>query len=377
VSSGTLSNCALVGNVAYRGGGAHESTLSNCALTGNSAVQAGGGAFGGTLNKCDLSGNLASGGGGASWSALNNCTLALNLAHDSGGGVSGGTLNNCTLTVNSASLYGGGVAESTLTNCALIANSSDYWGGGAHDSTLNNCTLTGNSAKEYGGVYWCNLYNCIVYFNTAMQDANFDYNNTLLTFCCTTPAPLYGVGSITNEPIFANPAAADFRLQTNSPCINSGNNAYAANSSGDLDGHPRIVRRTVDIGAYEYQGGGSAISYAWLQQYGLPTDGSVDHAHSDLDGQDNWHEWRADTNPTNATSCFRLTIVSNTPPVAVTLSSSAARLYTLLSCTNLTPSAVWTPVPGQSEMPGSGGVLTFSDSNPPAPAFYRVSVRFP
>ena len=47
-------------------------------------------------------------------------------------------------------------------------------------------------------------------------------------------------------------AASDFHLDTNSPCINAGNNGYVLTST-DLDGNSRIVGPLVDIGAYEYR----------------------------------------------------------------------------------------------------------------------------
>ena len=119
-------------------------------------------------------------------------------------------------------------------------------------------------------------------------------------FCCTTPLPPTGSGNFTNDPIFADSLG---HLQTSSPCINAGNDDYT-NSITDLDGRPRVVDGTVDLGAYEFQGANLESFIVWLDRYSLPDDGSADYVDSDNDGMNNYQEWIADTNPTNALSVF-------------------------------------------------------------------------
>jgi hypothetical protein len=357
-----------------------NAVASNCVVAGNSAVSVGGGAFGGTLNNCVLSGNSAGDGGGAYGGTLNHCTLTGNSAYGSGGGAAGDwggncMLNNCTLTGNSAS-YGGGAVRGTLKNCVLTGNSADWSGGGAVESTLNNCTLTGNSAGDNSGGASGTLNNCIVYFNTATNGANYytEWVPVVLNYCCTDPLPTNGVGNITNAPLFVDYANGYLRLQSNSPCINAGNNAYAPGPT-DLDGKPRIVRGTVDIGAYEFQGPGSVISYAWLQRYGLPTDGTADFADLDRDGHTTWQEWRCQTDPTNVLSVLRLLSATRAGTnVTVTWQSVAGVSYFLERSTNLSASPPFTLL--ATNLPGQPGTMSFTDTNAAAAPrlFYRVGV---
>ena len=241
-------------------------------------------------------------------------------------------VSNCIITGNSAYLLGGGAYRGMLNNCVLSGNSADI-GGGCSDSTLINCTVGGNSARFYGGAYNSILTNCIVYFNGSGNSADSD-----LHYCCTTPIPLDGSGrfnNITNAPLFVDLGGGNLRLQSNSPCINSGFNIYAAGTI-DLDGLPRISGGTVDIGAYEFQNPPTLISIAWLLLYGLPIDGSADNSDPDSDGLNNWQEWRAGTDPTNALSALRLRPPSQVGnDLVVSWESVAGRSYSVERSTDL------------------------------------------
>ena len=222
-----------------------------------------------------------------------------------------------------------------------------------------------------GGAYGNTLYNCIVYFNTNGGNSS----GSTLNYCCTTPLPTSGGGNITNAPLFVDYTSGNLRLQSDSPCINAGNNVYVTTTT-DLDGTPRIVSGTVDIGAYGHQGAGSVISYAWLQHYGLPTDGSGDYADPDHDGMNNWQEWVCGTDPTNPLSVLRLLSPSITSPNAtVTWQSVAGVNCALLRSANLAAPFMLLG----TNIVGQAGTTSYADTNASGagPFFYRVGVKSP
>jgi hypothetical protein len=214
--------------------------------------------------------------------------------------------------------------------------------------------------------------NCILYYNKAAFNGDNCYSGAL-RYCCTTPLPS-GPGNITNAPLFVGTNVwSDFRLQTGSPCINSGKNIVAVGPT-DLDGNPRIVGGTVDMGAYEFQSPATTVSQAWLQQYGMPTDGTADFMDPDGDLLNNWQEWIAGTNPTNAASTLRMVSATNTiSGILVSWTGVTNHNYTLERSTNLT-SGSFTVV--QGNIPGRDGTLTITNTTAtgPGPFFYRVRV---
>lgn len=388
-SRAVLNDCTLTTNLALYGGGASDSTLNNCILQGNTARLGGGGASTSLLRDCRVIGNSVTNpvsstfeplGGGTFQSTLTNCLVFQNWAQ-LGGGSYKDLLWSCEIVGNSA-LRGGGTALSLVNNCLIISNSAFVRGGGALGGTLNNCTIVGNSAMGGGGGAYVDygINNCIALFNTVSNStSNYETipsSPSPIRFCCTWPLPTGSanfIGNITSVPLFVNASGGDFHLESNSPCINSGNNAYAA-SGFDLDGNPRIVGGTVDIGAYEFQHPTSIISYAWLEQFGLPIDGSADFTDPDQDGMNNWQEWVAGTDPTNAASALRLISATNTTNgSAVTWQTEPTRNYFLLGTTNFTAPSSFSLL--ATNILGQTNTTTFFDTNSSGAAFYRVGVQ--
>ncbi len=351
-------------NLADLGGAAYcestNSVLSNCVLI-NCAAYAGGGASGGTFFHC----------------LITNC-----LAHIGGGGVESGNLDRCDVIWNTSDYYAGGLYYCQATNCNLVYNLG-LFGGGAYGGSVSQCTVSGNYAPtdpNLGGGYGGGLDNAdaknsIIYYNVADAGGNDTALGTY-TNCCASDLSV-GSGNITNAPRFIDTVGfpGNFHLQTNSPCINAGNNSFASGPL-DLDGRPRIVGPKVDMGAYESQGGATNAFLTWLWTYNLPTDISSDLADSDGDGMNNMQEWRAGTAPTNAASALKmLSLRRDISGITIGWQSVTNVTYYLQRSTNPARPSSFSTI--KSNLTGQAGIMTNKDAGitGTGPFFYRVGVQ--
>ncbi len=306
--------------------------VRNCIIIGNRAENWGGGINGGTIEDSLIISNSAGyivsgGGGGANGSTLHRCRVAYNEATvgQTGGGLSGSAAYDSIIEYNKATGNGAGAAHSTVERCmvrynlgsgthgsgSLVRSSLIHGntGGGCNYGYIINSTIVSNQG---GGVSSANVTNSIIYFNTPTNHSAL----IRILSSCTTPMPPGAIDVLVAEPLFHNAAALDFRLATNSPCINAGTNYPGIPDTTDLDGNPRIQQGTVDMGAYEYPSYNSnGILRAWLHSQGLPDDGTADELDFDNDSFTTEEEFRAGTDALSAESALVMGLHGATPEV--------------------------------------------------------------
>jgi predicted outer membrane repeat protein len=300
---GRLENCAVIGNTSGTNGGGlfvrWSGQAANCRFEGNQATN-GGGIYlerGGLLTHCQVLSNRASNlGGGVVLRGSGVCewsTISGNSAWQNGAGLyldGSATLHHSVITSNQNASSGGGVylaGYSRVQNCLLVGNASTSYGGGIYiaGGIVENCTITANSTGYRGGGIGGGgsrqVFNSIIYFNHAGWSWNNDYqeNGDAYVHCDLWPSRFFtnqgwGTGDdcMDIDPQFVDASNGDYRLKPTSPCLNAGTNEVwrsenvvingqwvstnynlGTPAETDLDGHLRIGRGVVDLGAYEFQ----------------------------------------------------------------------------------------------------------------------------
>jgi len=115
----------------------------------------------------------------------------------------------------------------------------------------------------------------------------------------------------------------------------------------------------------------------WLATFGWTNNfDAAEASDTDGDGFTAGQEYIAGTDPTDSASALRIVDIKMAPP-QLTVLSATNRLYTIYGRPELAIGN-WVPVSNQTDIPGTGSLLTLSDTNAPAADwFYRLSVRLP
>lgn len=262
-----------------------------------------------------------------------------------------------------------GSGRATLINCII-------W------NCTNSLTLADSpdttDRGSHAAVYACNIQG-------GQASATVSANSTLV----------WGAGNISVDPQFVT---GTYRPAAASPTIDGGVDPVTIASdlaaslalAFDPDGIPRPLdgngdgMARYDLGAYEFllasaDSNGDTIPDGWLHDHGLnPIDPAVANGNPDGDAFTTLNEWIADTDPTDPKVQLRIVSFDFGPPFSLRFQGSASRRYTLFATPDLSPPVVWSPVPGNIRIPGTGSLDTLTDENVTTTRkFYRLGVELP
>jgi len=278
---------AVGGGLASRGG---TPTIRACRFNENTALSGGGGGIyvhfiaptpAVVIERCEFVGNKGGDGGAGvvTGSHVLHCTIDANEGHPGVGGIvlSSSVMESCLFTDNSSEQFGGGVQalNSTMTDC-LVARNRAVRGGGiwaSNGSTIERCVVFDNQADVGGGLYCSekpssSFIRCTVVRNRAQEGSGVAVSSNqpivhhmegsivaqgiggsaiaclgaaTMDVTCTNLFGTQGgdwvgcvedqegkAGNFSADPLFCAPAANNFTLDGNSPCL-PGNHPAGAN----------------------------------------------------------------------------------------------------------------------------------------------------
>lgn len=160
--------------------------------------------------------------------------------------VQDGSFHNLTLFMGTVSISAG-IVTNISTNLSKTLNTkiqnNIFYGSRNGEAAfeidnLTNAEFNGSTTTNHN-CYWATNGNAIKIVDTGVTISNSGSSTWTSQH----------TGDIFSDPLFINPSADNYRLQWNSPCIDSG--ISMGTHTTDLDGNP--VYGTPDMGCYEYQ----------------------------------------------------------------------------------------------------------------------------
>ncbi len=247
-ASPTIINCYCRDGTASNNGGGIYFENSSSKVTGsqcgdNTAIN-GGGIYGTasslTVRKSRIELNDVSGNGGGVYCDGASSLLLVNSYINQNTGLSGGgvyvtddtelTVVNCTVRSNSVSGYGGGITCMNSTIPATVVNSI-FWSNSAPDGPAIALLTDGQPAS----------------MNISYSDVQSGQPSVYLD---TGSSLTWGSGMMEVDP-----RLSEYRLNSDSPCIDTGTNdgvTFPDLPDDDYVGHPRPMGLDYDIGCSEY-----------------------------------------------------------------------------------------------------------------------------